>query len=143
VRFLAPTSVLVALLVAQPAFAGGNSLTLKTAGNSFRFSNITLQKVKSSSARSGYMFRFFANVTNTGKTEFTRMGSAVSSVACMAGNVKDNQGRKFDLTCDIPALLPSETSKNVQIAWSSAMADSKTAQLCLGWFNCTSQLTPR
>ena len=131
------------LLFVDPAFAGGNNLTLKTAGNSFRFSNITLKKLKSSSARSGYMFRFYANVTNTGKAEFTQMGSTVSSVSCLAGTVKDDQGRKFDLSCDIPPLLPSETSKTVQIAWSSAMADSSTAQLCLGWFNCTSQLTPR
>jgi len=136
-------SLATILLSAQPVFAGGNTLTLKTAGNSFRFSNITVKKEKSSIARSGYMFRFYANVANTGKSEFTRMGSAVSSVSCMAGKVKDNQGRKFDLSCEIPALLPSETSKTVQIAWSSAMADSKTAQLCLGWFNCTSQLAPR
>lgn len=133
----------VVLLAASPAFAGGNNLKLRTAGNSFTFSNITVSKAKSTSSRSGYMFRFYANVTNTGKSEFTRMGSAVSSVACMAGTVKDNQGRKFDLSCEIPPLFPSETSKRVQIAWSTAMPDSRTAQLCLGWTNCTSQLTPK
>jgi hypothetical protein len=138
-----PLLAVIALLATSPAYAGGDTLNLRTAGNSFRFSNISLKKVKSSSARSGYMFRFFANVTNIGKSEFTQMGSAVSSVACMAGTVRDDQGRKFDLSCDIPPLLPTETSKRVQIAWSSAMADSRTAQLCLGWMNCTSQLTPR
>lgn len=142
-RIALSSASLALVLVASPAIAGGNTLKLRTTANSFRFSNIYVQKVKAPQARSGYMFRFYANVTNTGKSEFTRTGSAVSSVACMAGTVKDNQGRKFDLSCDIPALLPSETSKTVQIAWSSAMADSKTAQLCLGWFNCTSQLTPR
>jgi hypothetical protein len=118
------------------------SLTLRTAGNSFEFSNITLERHKHSLARSGYMFRVYANVTNTGKAEHTRMGEVVSSVSCMFGKIKDDKDREFDPSCSIPALLPSETSKKVQIAWSSAMADSKSAKFCIDMFNCTRLMTP-
>ena len=118
------------------------SLTLWTGGNSFEFSNITLEKHKDPRPRSGYMFRVYANVKNTGKAEHTRMGEIVSSVSCMFGKIKDDKDREFDPSCSIPALLPSETSKKVQIAYSSAMADSQSAKFCIETFNCTRLLKP-
>jgi len=127
--------------VIPPAFAGGNSIKF---GNDLRVSNISLQKIKDSSARSGYVFLFRGNVTNGGKEELSRAGSVGASVgACVMANIKDNKGRKFDVSCDIPPLLPSETAKNVVFARSTAMADSATAQFCVSWFRCTSQLKPR
>ena len=109
-----------------------------------RVSNITLQKVSSATARSGYVFVFRGNVTNGGVEELTRAGSISASVgSCLLGKVKDNKGRKFDVSCDIPALLPSETAKNFAFAQSTAMSDSTTAQFCSRWLSCTDQLKPK
>ena len=131
----------VLLTVATPSFAGGNAVEF---GRKIRVSNITLQKVKNSSARSGYVFVFRGTVTNGGDEELTRTGSVGASVgACLMAKVKDNKGRKFDVSCDVPALLPSETAKNVVFAQSTAMSDSSTAQFCATWFRCTAQLKPK
>jgi hypothetical protein len=133
--------VLAALaLAATPAYAGGSQMNL----SGYKITGITLAKVRSSSARSGYVFQFRGTVTNTTKQELTRAGSVGASLgACLAAKIQDNKGRKFDVTCDIPALLPSESAKNVVFAQSSAMSDSTSAKFCVSWLRCTSMLNPK
>ena len=127
----------------EPSPPPRESLTYGSGGGyKFTFSNIYLRKVASETARSGYVFQFVGNVTNDGKEEFTRIGSAVSQTACMIASIKDDQDRKFDVSCEIPPLLPSETSEPVVFAQSTAMPDSRTAEFCITWGNCTSQMTP-
>ena len=138
---LAPVLLAPVLLTfATPAIAGGNALKF----GDIRVSNITLQKVKNSSARSGYVFVFRGTVTNGGNEELTRAGSIGKSVgACLQAKSKDDKGRKFEVSCDIPALLPSETKKNYPFAQSTALPDASSAELCLTWYRCTSQLTAK
>jgi hypothetical protein len=127
----------VLLAVATPAFAGGTTLRF----GDIKVSDITLQKVKNSSARSGYVFVFRGTVTNGGNEELTRASAIGKSVgSCLQAKSKDNKGRKFDVSCDIPPLLPSETKKNYPFAQSTALADASSAELCLTWYRCTSQL---
>ena len=119
---------------------GNNSIEI----GKIKVTNIALSKLKDSSARSGYVFVFKGDVTNAGDEEVSRTGSVGASVgACLTGNIKDNAGRKFDVSCDIPALLPGETAKNVAFAHSTAMSNSETAELCVSWVQCTEQLTPK
>jgi hypothetical protein len=128
------------LLASSPVYAGGNSLNL----SGYKVTGITLKKVASPTARSGYVFQFRGTVTNTTKEELTRAGSVGASVgACVMANVIDQKGRKFSTSCDIPALLPSESAKNVVFAQSTAMRDSTQAKLCIAWLKCTSTMTPK
>ena len=128
------------LLAATPAYAGGNEMNL----GGYKVTGITLKKVANSAARSGYVFQFRGTVTNTTNEELTRAGSVGASVgACLVAKVTDNKGRKFEVSCDIPALLPSESAKNIVFAQSSAMSDSKSAKFCAGWFKCTSMLVAK
>jgi hypothetical protein len=107
-------------------------------GSDFIISNMKIRKVEDSAARSGYVFQITGDITNDGVNELTVAGSVgVSLGACAFAKMNDEHGRKFEVSCDIPAMLPGETIQNVVIAQSSAMSDSTEAKLCLSPINCT------
>ena len=120
------------------------------ASTTFRFSreypisNMYLRKVEDATARSGYVFQFVGDIMNDGNKELTVAESVGASVGvCIIAHVNDEHDRKFDASCEIPAMLPGEAIQNVVLAQSTAMPDSTRARLCLGPANCSSWLTAR
>jgi len=110
----------------------------------YLISNMNLRKVEGAVARSGYVFQFVGDITNAGNRELTVAESIGASVgACAFAHVNDEHDRKFDASCEIPAMLPGETIQDVVLAQSSAMPDSTSARLCLTPFTCSPWMTAK
>ena len=138
-KLLSATALTLAVLAPAPAEAFWGKKTTLKAGR-LEITNIRVQKVRNSSARSGYVFKFTGDLKNNGE-ELTRTGSVGASVgACMFGKVKDDKKRSFEVSCNVKAALPGEVIKGGFTAQSSAMPDSTKAKLCTGWLKCTSLL---